>query len=301
MHTVGHTSRADLCADHAFGVSRLWPYNSGVIITDDFVMLNFPKTGSSFAREVIRRLYRQRESRLQRALTAVGWRRPAVLDLKVPKIDEALDYAIRDQHGSWRQIPPAHRHKPVLSITRNPFSRYVSTYLFRWWEKHPPVSRSEIERLYPHFPDLSFAEYMAMMHTYGRQNRLRGITPPSDLGLHTIQFIQFYFREPESVLAQLDAAYLERQQYRQDMPPIHFIHQEQLSSELQEALQALGFAESELRFISTLGRINVTASTTPAPDFWAFYADAELREQVLQRERLLFLLFPTYLPEASAS
>lgn len=264
-------------------------------------MLNFPKTGSSFAREVIRRLYRQRESPGQRFLASVGLRRPAVLDLKMPKQDEALDYGIRDQHGAWRQIPPAHRHKPILSITRNPFSRYVSTYLFRWWEKHPPAPRAEIQRRYPQFPDLSFAEYMEMMHTYGRENRLRGLTLPLDLGLHTIQFVQFYFREPEATLARLDDAYIERRQYLQDMPPIRFIHQERLNIELHAALLEVGFSESELRFIHDLERINVTdAGMSPSTtDFWAFYTDAPLRQRILQRDRLLFCLFPAYLPETS--
>jgi len=82
-----------------------------MIITDDFVMLNFPKTGSSFAREALKRLYANRN----------------IIELMLPKITEKRYRDRVDQHGTFRQIPLAHKNKPVLSITRNPLSRFQST------------------------------------------------------------------------------------------------------------------------------------------------------------------------------
>jgi hypothetical protein len=39
-----------------------------MIITDDLVMLNFPKTGNTFAREVFKRVYSGREYWLRKLL-----------------------------------------------------------------------------------------------------------------------------------------------------------------------------------------------------------------------------------------
>jgi len=266
-------------------------------VTDDFVMLNFPKTGSSFARHVIKKLYAQRLSRWRAALEALRICPRSVKDLRMPKIDEDLHYGIKDQHGTLRQIPSAHRHKRILTITRNPLSRYWSAYRFRWWAEHPPVDKSVILERYPHFPELSFSEYYEMMHIYGRANRLRGIRPKADVGLYTIQFIQFYFKDPDAVLKKLDDEYIGNDTFRVDMGEnIRFIHQENMESELKEFLLEIGFSPEELAFIDTTAKINVTGGTSDSGEQRDDGLDAESVEAILQRDRLLFRLFPEYLP-----
>jgi hypothetical protein len=80
-------------------------------------MLNFPKTGSSFAREAIRQLYSKQESYVRKTLSSLGLWKPGITELMMPKIDEANTYGIEDQHGTLRQIPLKHRNKQIMSIT----------------------------------------------------------------------------------------------------------------------------------------------------------------------------------------
>lgn len=265
-----------------------------MIVTNDFVLLNFPKTGSSFVRQAVKQVYSQPQSRVSSLLTRLGIRQPELVELMMPKIDEEFDYGIVDQHGTYRQIPQAHKNKLILSITRNPFTRYVSDYQFQWWKKYPPTKVEVLKADYPQFPDLSFEDYYQMMHRYGRANRLRGIRPGIDIGLHTIRFIQFYFQEPESILAEITEHYIESEAYKKDMAKVHFLHQENLSVELKLFLVSLGFERSKVNFLNEAKPVNVTKRTTDR-DIDKYYSEA-LVEKILLRDKLLFALFPEYLP-----
>jgi hypothetical protein len=259
-------------------------------------MLNFPRTGSSFARKVLKRLYIARESRIHRLLARMGICNPSVMDVKMPKIDEDLDYKIKDQHGTLRQIPREHRSKPTVSIARSPFSRYLSLYSFRWWEKYPPVECQKILEQYPHFPNLSFSEYYEMTHVHGRKNRLHHIVPKVELGFHTIQFIQFYFKDPEATLNKINDNYIDNEQFRDDMGAITFLHQENLNSELKEFLLRIGMKQKELQFIDSMEKVNVTEKKEEEVNYREFYSYKSIAKKVLEREKLLFKIFPEYLP-----
>ena len=264
-------------------------------------MLNFPKTGSSYARAVIKKLYTHRETLLQRFLCKLDLCKPPVLEYKMPKIDESRSYDIVDQHGTLRQIPPRHRDKPVVSITRNPFLRYVSNYLYRWWERYPPADTGVIRRKFPTFPRLSFEEYYEMSHQFSRANRLGELEPCMDLGTHSVQFIQFYFHEPEDVLRRLDASSLRKGSFRNNMGDVTFLHQEHLTSELRDFLLKMGAARYELVFLGSMEPVNVTepeGSKDKRKDYWRYYKNPDLVEKLLQRDALLFALFPEYRTEA---
>ncbi len=269
-----------------------------MIITDDFVMLNFPKTGSSFAREVIKRCYSKRATAPRELLARVGLARPRLIELLHPKIDETQDYSVIDQHGTYRQIPAEHRKKPIVSITRNPMERYVSTYLFGWWKEHPPATADEIRGAFPNFPALSFGEYFEMLHGFGLRSRLGGIETRIGLGLHTVQFIQFYCREPRAVLARMDHDYIERARFGGDFSPVVFLHQENLNSEIKHFLGGFGFSAAELAFIDSIGRLNITEKSAGAFDYRDYYRGTAIAHQILKRDALLFSVFPEYLPAA---
>lgn len=267
-----------------------------MIITDDLVMLNFPKTGSSFAREVLKRVYAEGESTFRKLLAKLGLCNPSLIELLLPQIDAEKNSGIKSQHGTRRQIPAAHGDKPILSIARNPLSRYVSLHLFRWWEKHPSAEADIILKKFPQFPNLSFSEYYEMEHEMETRNRLRGIIPRIDLGLQTVQFIQFYFRDPESVLRRIDDDYIERREYRQEIRAVHFLHQENLNIELKEFLLERGFSLQQLRFIDSMEKVNVTAKKQEEADWRGYYLGTPIQNRIIERDKLLFSVFPEYIP-----
>jgi hypothetical protein len=113
------------------------------------------------------------------------------------------------------------------------------------------------------------------------------------LGLHTIQFIQFYFPGPEGVLSLIDKDYIREKRYQRDVADIVFLHQENLNEELYNFLLGLGYSRKDIRFIREVDRVNVTAREASQFGTWDFYTQ-ELVEDVLNKDELLFEVFPEY-------
>ena len=266
-------------------------------ITKDLLMLNFPKTGSTFSREVLRRVYSKRDTFIEKTLVKLGLRKPSVIDLLLPQLDIGMGTGLTNQHGMVRQIPEIYQDRPIVTITRNPLSRYVSTYLFRSWVDFPPADEQTLKKAYPNYPDLTFSEYYEMMHTYEVPTRLDGIKPKIELGVFTIQFIRFYFKDPEAILKKIDLEYIENKEYMNELSNIHFIKQENLNSDLKEFLQSVGMTKDELSFMDSMDKINVSKQQEEKSNFKQYYTGTDVEQKVLDRERLLFSIFPDYLPE----
>ncbi len=267
-----------------------------MLVTRDFVMINFPKTGSSFVRHVTKRVYEAKETRLQRWWRKTTGAPDPLQELILPKIDLDAHAEIEDQHGTWRQIPESYRNRSVITVTRNPLARYVSNYLFRWWRQFPPTGDEEISAEFPDWPELTFEDYFRFAHRFPMRNQLRGVEPKIPLGMQTVQFLRFYFPDPYDLLARIDDEWIDGDRWRDEMPEITFLHQEQLATELKAFLARIGIAERWLSVIDEAEPVNVTKRQDDQKDFRTFYSDEFLRE-VIERDRLLFRIFPEYLPE----
>lgn len=215
-----------------------------MLICENFVVLNMPKTGSTFVRTVVKEIYRQRAERTPGAFQPEELILP---NLNVP--DRPLD-----QHGTYRQIPEYARSRVVVSVARNLYEKLRSTYEFGFWQEYPSLPREELLERFPHFPDLSIDEYVEMNVLAGRRkvpngNRLH-------IGNQTIQFIRMYFRDPVSVIDRLTSQYMDGDEYEADMPEITFLRHEDLNSDLAQFLQRMGFSEQEIEFCRAHPKVN---------------------------------------------
>ncbi len=263
-----------------------------MIITDRFVMLNFPKTGSSFVRKALKKVHHC-DTLPNKILRKLNLAKSSMVELSLPSLDRQLPKGLRDQHGTYRQIPEGHRHKRLVSVIRNPFDRYASAYLYGWWKTNLHTSEERLREAFPHFPDLSLREYYEMINLFGRENRLKGISPRIDLGFYAIQFIQFFFREPERTLGLIDAEYIEQKRYLDDMAEVVFLHQENLNRELYDFLRNLGYPEADIAFIRDAERVNVTPRAENQYQ-WEDLCPRDLISDILNKDRLLFEIFPEY-------
>ncbi len=264
-----------------------------MIITDDFVMLNFPKTGSTFAREALIRIYARRPRWLFQRLEGRGIARPRLREVMSPSDYAAHQPGFRDPHGTWRQIPHEHAGKPVMSIMRNPLTRYLSLYFYEFWKQTPPAPVEEIRARWPQFPDLSFAEYYELMHAHALGNYFGTARPAIELGLQTVQFIYMFAREPLEVLERIDDAYIDSGDFRDDFPDITFLHQEHLNSELKSFLAGLGVATADLDLIDRKAPANV-ADPGKAARQKEIFEESGVAPLIRQRDRLIFERFPEY-------
>ncbi len=247
-----------------------------MILTPDFVFIHYPKTGGTFVTQMLSRVY--------------GGREGAFVDT--------------EKHATCSEIPEEHRHKPIVSTLRNPFERYVSQYRFAWWKLHPDLycGVDEMKSAYPHYPDITFEEFVHLANTkflncYQRRPtgfENRSFPPGRELGWHTEQFVRFYFRNPREVYARLDESSFDSGEFRRDMYTVQFLPVERLNDALHELLLGLGHPPEEIDFIRSSDKIFPVEGGRAPGDRWEDYYTPEIREYIRNRERLLFELFPQF-------
>jgi hypothetical protein len=265
-----------------------------MILTDQFVLLNFPRTGSTFAREAVKKLYQRRSGpRILRALPPVRGR-ATIRELMLP-IDRTISASRakrRSQHGRYGQIPPEYRDRPVVSVMRNPFDLIVSHFEHGFWKAHPIADEALLRERFPSYPELDFDEYLAMSEELGLADVLKGVPVRADVGPLTIHFIRFFFPDPDSVLRRLTDDFIDRRQFVEELPPVRFLHTEDLRRELRGFLESVGFSSAETELIDSLPKTNIAGARGGRS--WPGYYRDEARRRTRHKERMLFSLFPEY-------
>ncbi len=255
-----------------------------MIITPDFVYVHMPKTGGTFVTRVLDTLYADRKlpRPLHRLRKAAGRRIPGIPPY-VPPVRNV------DKHGFGHQIPPEAAHLPILGCVRNPMDRYVSQYRFRWWRANPGFFPGLAE--HPEFPDLSFSSFVELADRRFTGMYNRRIAP--HLGWHTVQFVNWYCRDPERLVRDDD---LDAEGIRADLLPVTFLRTGELNRGLHDFLVEIGFPEDRVAFVLEWERILPEGGGRPRGDRWQRYYTPALERRVRERERLLFELFPSFLP-----
>lgn len=247
-----------------------------MLITARFVVLNLPKSGSSFVRAVLKSIHARRRGGPSR------WRRrDGLRELMLPNI--RLPGRARDQHGTVAQIPRRHRDRPIMSVVRDPHMKIVSEYRFRWWAIHPPLPPAALRTLFPAFPDLSFAEFLTLSDHIAAAKV--GVDVADRLGNLTIEFVQFFFPDPAAALARMSDDYVASGAWRRDMAPVELLRQEDLNRALAGFLRRNGYGEDEVALCLAHRPVNVTAGDNDA-QLWT----AETLDRFRRRERHLFAM-----------
>jgi hypothetical protein len=263
-----------------------------MILTDDFVFIHEPKTGGTFVTEMLSRIYEPVIDggivrRVLRRLRGGG--KKSLRNVR--------------KHSTCRNIPNSHQGKPILATIRNPYDRYVSQYEFAWWKTHPSPSCNveKIREHYPHYPELTFKEFIELNNALLLQIENDRFPPEDRLGLQTVQFVRYFFQSPEKVFQAIDDDYIAAEKYKADMFPVHFIRTDRLKQELYDFLVGVGHAPETVQFMlsapkilppppKTLPRENRRSEDRP----WQSYYTPELKRRVRRQERLLFAIFPEF-------
>jgi hypothetical protein len=237
-----------------------------MLITSRFVVINLPKSGSSFVRAVIKAIYAQRRGR--RWHLRLPWSRSRdrfLRELILPNIRLAGRPA--DQHGTVAQIPARFRGRPIVAVLRDPYTKMVSEYRFRWWATYPPLDKATLYEAFPTFPDLSFDAFLRLSDHIAAAKA--GADNADRMGNLTIEFVQFFFRDPAAALAAMSDDYIRSGTFRQDMAAVEFLRQEDLNRNLAAFLARMGFAADEVARCRAHERVNVTAvEEAGGDDLW---------------------------------
>lgn len=228
-----------------------------MIVTKDFVLLNFPKTGSSFARHVIKKIYsnRLRNNIAYRIGMKLKLLPPYIFEHFTPHIGyRRLNVKRIDQHGLYSQIPTKYLDRPVFSIVRNPYEKLISSYRFKFWAIKPMLSDKIIQKKLPNFPDLTLEEYIQYLNLIVIHNY--NIPPGARLGYFTIQFIEFFSKNPEYELQKIRNGSFNFKELLNGLGELSLLTQENLRKDLISYLNLR--KKEEIAIIMHSGEVNVT-------------------------------------------
>ena len=233
-----------------------------MLITESFVLLNNPKTGSTFARTVIKEIYRKRlsnRSLLRKCLDRLKLTsRPFIKELMLPNIRITGVERPLNPHGIYIQIPEPYRNREIVTIIRNPYKRFISTFEYRDWVRKPLLHPEFIEKHFPSFPELSIDDFVYFCDMTMMYGQLGGRTINAKIGTQTVLFIHMFFKDPFSVLNNITDEYIDSDKIFQDIAQITFLNQENLNEELSDFLLRKGFTADEADYVRFRTKVNVT-------------------------------------------
>lgn len=236
-----------------------------MVITGKQVFINYPKTGSNFVREVLRKIYQRRYARLGLYGKFVSrWNSSDdnfYKELEMPIIQATYGNG-KTPHGWYSQIPERYRGREVVSVVRNPYDRFLSVYDFRDWARYPRLPREVIEREFPDFPNLDFETFQKFVDAELKFSWLAGIEMSAEIGFQTVQFIKFFFRDPVKILNSIDEKYIDSERFLDDMPKITLLSTENLNRDLHRFLLKAGILPEEADFILNYEKVNITENST---------------------------------------
>lgn len=246
-----------------------------MLITPDFVFIHMPKTGGTFITEMLRLVY---------GAHAVETGR---------------------KHATCDEIPAADREKPILSVIRSPFDRYVSQYHYGWWKTHPQeyCDPALVRQHYPAYPQVGFDDFVKVANRFfvnvhrGVANGYESPHLPPDLALgwHSEQFIRFFCRDLHRAFASITERDLQRGSLDAFGYPVEFLRTETLNADLADYLQRYDVDTELLDKVRGHRRVMPDqAHETRARPHARDYYDRALRDFVMRKEAFLFNRFPEY-------
>lgn len=236
-----------------------------MIITESFIWINFPKTGSTFAREIFRRIYCFSSLNFVKRLRFRDrWMREELLPETRPRVGQR--FGAPTPHGRVTQIPAPFRHLPVVSSLRDPVKRAYSFYTYGDWKKHDqlPVPVEQILRALPDFPNLSFEKYLDYVGQFSGRDCIKVGNCRYALGAQSVDFVSFFAESTDSSLD--PPAFNSWDSLAAQLARVRFLDVEDLNSQLEKLLLTCLFAREDVRFIASMPRINESADPDIAHD-----------------------------------
>ena len=259
-----------------------------MIITDKFVYIHMPKTGGSFVTDALFQLYDFKWNKWEHIKLATFQQRKK-------KASNGWIAITAGKHFGCSKIPDEYSNLPILTTIRNPFDYYVSQYEFGWWKRKQWFKYYQalpgFNDRYKDFPNLSFRQFMQLMCEAFNPPGARDLEDDNTPGRYSFEFINMYFKDPQSCYPKISENYASSEEIQQDMFKVHFIFTRYLNDQLHEYLLDAGYPEEDISFITTKEKVLPLGKGRSKTQKWQQYYDAELLELVAKKDAFLFRLF----------
>lgn len=147
-----------------------------------------------------------------------------------------------------------------------------------------------IEKEFPAFPQLSFADFLAV---FGRVGYRLDTPDGPGLGWGTVRYANQFVPAPAPDVTSPDAMIVDAVVER--TRDVRFIHTENLNRELYDALGEVGVPQQRRAFILDAAKVLPTKGGRRADQQWRGYYTDETMAFVRQIDAALFTRFPEYL------
>lgn len=227
-----------------------------MIITESFVFLNYPKTGSTFVRRTLKELY----SRKTRWFPPRRRRRLETFNAPNLRVAGGDRLGKPNPHGAYWQIPESAGNLPVYSVFRDPVRRVVSAYHYADWKKEVAFldDPAAIRSRYPGFPELDLTGYLEYTKEF---SPLKLVVGPEEFGPWAASFVHFFLKDSHEA-AKADLNFPGFDALKRAMGTVRFLNNENLNEELAEMLLHHGFSKGEVAFIRTKEKVNESAASS---------------------------------------
>lgn len=262
-----------------------------MIITDKFVMINFPKTGSTFVRNTLKKIHSDYSAQ-EKIMFKLGIKKkPYFENLWLPNIRTiSFRKNKNDEHGIASQIPEKHRKKKIVSIKRDVFERYISAYEYGDWKVAPWMEINDIKKKFPSYPNLTFSEYVHFLNENNPLEKHPRINKKLFIGAMSSQFLLFFSKKPFNVLSNFETESNFSTELVDHLHSVHFLKQSNLNNELYEFLLEQGYSKHKISFIKEAEKSNVSSKKKCFDEYY----DSSLKEYILEKENILFSIMENY-------
>ncbi|MDW3193281.1 MAG: hypothetical protein R8G66_12995 [Cytophagales bacterium] len=253
-----------------------------MIITNDFVLLNNPKTGSTYCRKIIKQLYKDMPRwKVHLGLTLDE---KYFLELKSPNL--SFPDRPKNQHGRFSQIPKKYQNIKVVSVVRNPYDKLISAYEYKYHLKRRPSPEILEKARISDLEKISIDQFV-LINSISIEMQYPSLQG-KEVGSQTIRFMEMFFKKPEEAISKICTEYFESRAYKSDMAVTTFFDQRNLKSDLFSFLRSVGnYDEEQLILLENTPAINKNKNRTPSEQFvWSDYS----KSSVQYGERFLFLM-----------
>lgn len=231
-----------------------------MLITKDFILINFPKTGSSFTRKVIKSILDRREENIFfQIMLKLDLRKKSYIELSHEHhLYKKININYSDQHGIYSQIPHQYiQGRKVVSILRDPYEKLFSAFEYKFWKSFPFLEKSIIESNFRNFHELDINDFIDFLKLVAKHTYLNG--KEIKVGYFSLQFIYYYFKDPETIINNLNETYLASDTiFKKDIAKIHFLNQSNLNQDLVNFLSGFDYTLKELDYVKSHKKVNTT-------------------------------------------
>jgi hypothetical protein len=161
----------------------------------------------------------------------------------------------------------------------------------KYFNKLPNFNRD-----YPDFPEIGFADFVKLSNQVFEVHLDCPKKVWSQFGMRTRAFIDFYFKDQAHALTKMqDEKYIASGVYKSDLyENLHFIQTKNLNRSLYDFLLQTGYNKKDIDFILEMKKVLPLGKGRTKEHKWQKYYTPELKDEIRQKERVLFQLFSEF-------